>query len=447
MLAGGGISCSDWAGIRDNAGMKRPVKWLLALVLVPLLLLGGIALALQQWVDSEDFRLRVSKQISSALGVQVNIGRITVDAWPLPAVGLDRVQIKSQPPLTLERIEARPAWLPLLQGRLEITTLLVRDAVVPEKAVAAIAAAFQKTQRKDTSKPPPKESRGTMDFLPRRTVLDGVTWVDAKGGSTTVDAQATLDADGMPGTARMEVRKGRLQGTKATMEREQPDQWALRAEIGGGTVVGKLQLQPPAKGVSVLKGQFETANVEVSALTAPSKTLTGRLEAQTTLRSEFREPGAIADALQSQTRFTVRNAVVHGIDLAQAVKTVGMNRSGETQLDTLAGNVVTQGRSVQLNNLVATSGSLSANGNVAMTPSRDLSGRVIVNLTSASAGGKLGVPLQVGGTLDSPSVTLSQGALVGAAIGTVLAPGVGTGAGAGLGDQVGEKLRGLFGGT
>ena len=80
-----------------------------------------------------------------------------------------------------------------------------------------------------------------------------------------------------------------------------------------------------------------------------------------------------------------------------------------------------------------------------MTPSRDLSGRVTVNLTSASAGGKLGLPLMVGGTLDSPSVTLSQGALVGAAIGTVLAPGVGTGAGAGVGDQLGEKLRGLFG--
>jgi uncharacterized protein involved in outer membrane biogenesis len=424
--------------------MNRVVKWLLALILLPLLLLGGVAIALQHWVGSEDFRGRVNQQASAALGVPVEVGRITVDVWPLPAVGLDKVQIKSQPPLTLERIEARPAWAPLLQGRLEIATLLVRDAVVPERAVAAIAAGFQKVQRAKAGSAPPKESRGTMALLPRRTVLEKVTWVHAKGGSTTVDAHATLDDDGLPGTARMEVRKGRLEGTKAAMER-QPDHWALRIDIGGGTVIGKLQFRPSAKGASLLQGEFDTANVEVSALTAPSKTLTGRLEAHTNLRSEFREPGAIADALQSQTRFTVRNAVVHGIDLAQAVKTVGMNRSGETRLDTLAGNVVTQGRSVQLNNLVATSGSLSANGNVAMAPSRDLSGRVTVNLTSAAAGGKLGVPLVVGGTLDSPSVTLSQGALLGAAIGTVLAPGVGTGAGAGVGDKVGEKLRGLFG--
>jgi hypothetical protein len=55
------------------------------------------------------------------------------------------------------------------------------------------------------------------------------------------------------------------------------------------------------------------------------------------------------------------------------------------------------------------------------------------------------VPLVVGGTMDSPSVTLSRGALLGAAIGTVIAPGVGTGAGAGVGDRLGESLRGLFG--
>lgn len=425
--------------------MNRLAKWLLALVLIPLLLLGGIAMALQHWVGSDDFRGRVNQQISSALGVPVEVGRITVDVWPLPAVGLDKVQVKSQPPLTLERIEARPSWAPLLQGRLEIATLLVRNAVVPERAVAAIAAAVQKKQRAAKAGRPAKEPSGNMAFLPRRTVLDQVTWVNAKGESTTIDAQAALDADGLPGSARMEVRKGRLEGARTTVQR-QSDHWAVRADIGGGTVIGKLQLQPSAKqGASVLQGQFDTANVEVSALTAPSKTLTGRLDAHTSLRSEFREPGTIADVLTSQTRFTVRDAVVHGIDLAQAVKTVGMNRGGETRLDTLAGNVVTQGRSVQLNNLVATSGSLSANGAVAMAPNRDLSGRVTVNLASAAAGGKLGVPLVVGGTLDSPSVTLSQGALLGAAIGTVLAPGVGTAAGAGVGDRVGEKLRGLFG--
>ena len=55
------------------------------------------------------------------------------------------------------------------------------------------------------------------------------------------------------------------------------------------------------------------------------------------------------------------------------------------------------------------------------------------------------MPLTVGGTLDSPNVTLSRGAIAGAALGTLLAPGVGTTAGANVGDRLGEGLRGLFG--
>jgi uncharacterized protein involved in outer membrane biogenesis len=421
--------------------MKRFAKWLLGILLGLVLLLAAVAVALQHWVGSEDFRTRVGQQISTALGVPVQLGRISVDVWPVPAVALDDVQVKSRPPLTLERIEARPEWAGLLRGRLDIATLVVRNAVVPEQAVAAIAAALKKPRPK--SKNGPAEGPAFV-FLPRRTLLENVTWAPAKGASITVDAQAELDADGLPAAARVDVVKGRFQGAKATLQRH-PDHWALRAAIGGGTIAGKLQVQPAGKGGSLLQGQFDTANVEVAALTAPSRPLTGRLEAHTTLRAQFHDFGALADALQSQTRFTVHDAVVQGIDLAQAVKSVGLSRGGETRLDTLAGNVATQGRAVQLTNLIASSGVLSATGNVAMAPNRSLSGRVTVDVASAAAGGAIGVPLAVGGTLDEPAVTLTRGALVGAAVGTLLAPGVGTGAGAKVGDRLGESLRGLFG--
>ena len=424
--------------------MKRLMKWAGVALLVALLVLAGVAVGLKYWVGSEDFRGRVAQQVSSALGVPVVLGRITVDVWPLPAVALEQVQIRSRPPLVLERIEARPEWAPLLQGQLAIATLLVRGAVVPEQAVTAIAAAFQKRQRLATDGGGARRSvRNTMDLLPRRAVLDRVTWVNAKGERTTIDAHARVDEQGVA-SAALKVHEGRFAGAKATLER-MPDHWELRAAIASGTVTGKLQLRPADKGAPVLQGEFDTANVEVGSLTAPSRTLTGRLDAHTSLRAPLRESQALTDTVHTQTRFTVRNAVVHGLDLAQAVKTVGLSRGGETHLDTLAGNVTTQGRSVQLSNLVATSGLLSANGHVAMAPNRNLSGRITVNLAAKAAGGAIGVPLEVAGTLDAPSVNLSRGALVGAAIGTLMAPGVGTGAGAKLGDTLGEGLRGLFG--
>jgi uncharacterized protein involved in outer membrane biogenesis len=421
--------------------MYRILKWLLIAFGVAVLILAAVLFALQRWVGSDDFRERVAQQISAAAGVPVKLGGVSVAVWPLPAVSLQDVQVQSKPALTLERVEARPVWAGLLLGRLEVSTLIVRNAVVPELAVTAIAAAFQK---KRGAAPKSTDGAGTMAFIPKRTVLDHVTWVQAKGGRQTIDAQAQLDDDGLPGSVRATVVEGKFAGAKGAMDRE-GDHWAVKVDIAGGTIAGKVSLKAGAKGGSLLQAQLDTANVEISELTAPSRTLTGRLDAHTNLNAEFREAGAIADALQTQTKFTVRKAVVHGIDLAQAVKTIGMNRGGETHLDALAGNVNTQGRTVHVTNLVATSGVLSANGNVTMTPDRNLSGRVTVDLTSAAVGGAIGVPLVVGGTLDSPSVTLSRSALVGAAIGTVLAPGVGTGAGATLGDKLGSGLKGLFG--
>lgn len=425
--------------------MSRAAKWLLALLALPLVVLAAVGLALHFWVGSPDFRERVARQVSDAAGVPVQLGGLAVHVWPLPAVAVEQVQVQSRPALTLDHVEIRPAWASLLRGRLEVATLLVRDAVVPQAAIGALAAGARRKQAAAGGPAhgnKPGDVRGTLALLPRRIVLEKVTWVDAKGHRSMVDAESRLDDDALPSAIRFEVREGRFQGAQAQVDRE-ADHWNVNARIAGGTIRGQLQPTQGAKGEPLLEGRFDTANVEVSALTAPSRTLTGRLEAHTSLRADLRDLGGLADTLVTQTKFTVHNAVVHGVDLAQAVKTVGIHRNGETRLDTLAGTVATRGMAVQLNNLVATSGVLSANGNVAMSPDKRLSGQMTVAL--ASGGGALGVPLVVGGTLDSPSVTLSKGALLGAAIGTAIAPGVGTGAGASLGDRLGKGLSGLFG--
>jgi uncharacterized protein involved in outer membrane biogenesis len=422
--------------------MKRVLKWLAIAVVLFVLLLAGTALALHQWVNTNDFRQRVEREATAALGVPLKLGALSVDVWPLPAVAVDKLRLQSQPPITLERVEARPRWAALLSGRLEVATLIVRDAVVPQQGVNAVAAAVQKKAGRAPAK---KAESGPDDlsWIPRRAQFERFTWVDAQGARMTVDAQAQLGDDGLLDEASFKILQGRFAGTEGKLERES-DHWPVRIDIGGGRIAGKLKLQPGQGTARILSGQLDTKGVEVSALTAPSKTLSGKLEARTSLRSEFRELSQLADAMSTTTQFTVHNAVVHGIDLVKAVQTVGLSRGGETELDTLAGQLVTQGKAMQLNNLVASSGALAANGNVAMAANRSLSGRVTVELTSTK--GAVGVPLAVGGTMDSPSVTLTRGALVGAAIGTMVAPGVGTGAGANVGDRLGDSLKGLFGG-
>ncbi|MDB5859425.1 MAG: hypothetical protein JWQ76_3114, partial [Ramlibacter sp.] len=381
--------------------MGRILKWLALALAVFALLLVAVAMALQHWLRTDDFRSRVEKEATAALGVPVRLGRLSIDLWPLPAVAVDQVRLQTQPPLTVERVEARPVWTGLLAGRLEVSTLVVRKAVLPQTAIAALGAAMQKrgkqaAARKQATAP------GAPIVWPRNMVLDDITWIDEKGQRITVDAKAGFGGDGLLDDASFKVVAGRFVGTQGQVKRER-EQWPLRVDIGGGRITGKLQLQPgKAAGMQVLNGQLATENVEVSALTAPSKSLTGKLQAQTTLRSEFREPGQVMDMLTTQTHFTVRDALVQGIDLARAVETVGLSRGGNTRLSALAGQVATQGKAVQLTNLVASSGGMSATGNVAIAPNRSLSGRVVVDLSSSR--GAIGVPLAVGGTVDEPSV-------------------------------------------
>lgn len=426
--------------------MKRSLKWIVMALLVLLLLLATGVLALQRWIGTDDFRSRIEQQAGTALGVGVTLGRIDVALWPLPAVAVERIALQTQPALTVERVEVRPVWADLLQGKVAPATLVVRRAVLPQQGLDALQAALQKKKRD-------RQEEGDLpwQFLPRRTVLDGLTWVDAKGTAITLQADATLSPDVWPQQLEAQIVQGRLQGSKLALQREaQALAWSVALQVAGGTVKGRIELQPAKEAGAefALKGQLQTRDVEVSRLTAPEPTqksqaaqpLSGRLEANTSLSARTRKPGLLPEVLQTQSTFTVRQAVLHGLDLARAVKTVGMSRGGETPLDTLAGQVHTHGRAIELSNLVASSGVLSATGQVNVAPSQTLSGRISVEL-----GGAVGVPLALGGTVSDPQVTLTRGAMIGAAIGTVLMPGVGTGAGASLGDKASEGLKKLFG--
>lgn len=429
MLAAPPIPCSRSAC--QNGGMRRASRWLLG-GLAALVLLVALALAAAwRWAGSDDFRSRAQQLAGQALGVPVQLGRIALTAWPLPAVALHDVRVGTQPPLVLELIDARPAWASVLAGSARLDSLVVRHATLPQQGLLALAASLQKGQ--------PKGAGSGTAPLPESIVLDGVTWVDAAGQKLTVDARVAFDGQPLPSHATAKITQGRFAGASFLLERN-ADAWQLQADIGGGRITGPLRLKPDAGGRSRFTAELATQDVEVSALTAPGRTLTGRLQAQTTMEAQFKEPAELVDALRTQTRFTVKQAVVHGIDLAQAVRTLGASRGGQTALDTLTGRVATQGRVVHLTNLVANSGALSATGGVDIAADRQLSGRVHVALAAGGLGTVAAVPLNVAGTLDAPSARPAGVSLPGGQI----ASDIGNKA-AEVGSKVGKSLKGLFG--
>ena len=449
--------------------MTKTIKRLLIAATALLVLLLAAVFGVHRWVNTDDFRQRLESGAAQALGVPVAVGKIRLDLWPLPAVALSDLKLHSKPAITLELLEARPDWRALLQGQLVVSTLILRKAVLPQQGIDAVLLAIQKKNQAQAaqSAPAAKPASATRaqavalnetqpateaaQWLPRRTVFDDVTWVSNTGSSTAIEGEARLGPDALPDSVRLKVVRGNLKHMRAELNREpsvassnaQSGQWALRVDVGGGKIEGKLGLQrrapsdPAGTGLAI-QGKLQTRGVEVSALTAPNKPMTGLIDASTTLQSRAATTEALIDALQTQTVFTVRDATLNGIDLAKAIRSAGIDRGGQTKLQTLTGQISSKGRALQLTNLVASSGALSATGNVTVSPQKVLAGNLTAKLANDSKlgsalGGGVSVPLVVSGTVEKPDVSVSSTGLLGAALGT------------GAGSKLGDKLKGLFG--
>ena len=431
--------------------MFRFLRWVLLVLLLMAAVLAAGVLLLQRWLDSDDFRQRLAAQAQQALGLPVQLQRVEVALWPAPALVLQGLMVQTRPALRAQRIEVRPRWADLWHGQLAPATLVLHQVHLSQAGVQALQAALRVQASGEATGVP-------WHWLPRRTVLDGLHWEDARGQVLTLQAEVVLGSDAWPQQLTARIEQGRLQGTRLQLEHlplaaAEPlarRRWAVRLQVAGGTVQGRLALSPPAAPPAawLLEGELRTQGVELSQLTAAHPTpqaqarqpLSGRLQGTTRLSARLRGLQDWPQALHTRSDVSVQQAVLHGIDLARAVKTVGVSRGGSTPLDTLAGQVVTRGRALEVNPLVASSGVLSASGQLAVSPQQALSGRLVVAL-----GGAVGVPLALGGTLAEPQVSLTRGAMIGAAIGTVLMPGVGTGAGASLGDRVSEGWKKLTG--
>jgi uncharacterized protein involved in outer membrane biogenesis len=409
-----------------------------------LLLAAMLAWGVQQWLASAGMRSRVTQDASEMLGVPVDLNHIELQFWPQPALQVTELTLQTQPAMTLQQLALRPAWDQLLRGRFRLAAVSVQGLTLNQRALDKLIALQKKKLVAQAGQGlEPKKSNEDVN-LPERVDLDQVDWQDDKGKSTRLGAHLQFSPTGELDVAEFTVLNGQFKGAQAQIERGGV-RWSVDARLAGGSVKGwvSAQREPGELSPLVLNGELQTRQLEVGRLTTPA-VLSGVLEADTTLSARAPAWGDVAGVLQSQSRFTVRHAVVHGLDLEKAVRTVGLSRGGQTSLDVLAGQLASHGMALHFSQLVASSGVLSASGQVWVSPSAALSGEVQVVLGASTLGKAVGVPLELGGMLTDPQVSLTRGALLGAAIGTVVMPGVGTGAGASLGDRVGTEINKLF---
>jgi hypothetical protein len=162
--------------------------------------------------------------------------------------------------------------------------------------------------------------------------------------------------------------------------------------------------------------------------------MSGKLTAKPVFSANATKPDQIANVMKLETPFDIQGGVIKGVDIEEAA-TSRKGSGGETRFDTLSGHLVMDRGTQRLTGIQVSSGSMAATGNLTIAPDKSLSGRINTRVNMVGKAG-VSVPLNISGTVDSPTALPAVGAIAEAGIS----------AGASVGAKVGGWASGLFGG-
>ncbi len=441
------------------------MKWLKRLILLCAVLVAALAVV-PLFISIDDYRPRIERLLADKLREPVTIQRMRLAGLPLPHVVVDGVKI-GKADIKVGRIAVTPDLLSILSSTKVIRSIDIDGLVLNQRALDRIPL---------WTRPDPKAKPAAFTVQVRAITLDDVLLQLQKATFGPFDARISLSASGFPERADISARDGKfrakvipsdgkyaieanakgwrppagppvlfdelqIKGVATTSDAHLPD---IRAKLYGGTITGTSSVGWQ-KGLQV-KGAYQVNGIELRDLVplfSPQTKLSGRLTAKPVFSGSAPSAGQLQNVLKLETPFDIRDGVLQGIDIQKAASSLlSKDSSGQTRFDTLSGHYALDRGTQRITNLKVASGSLAAEGNVTIAPSKALSGRINARVGS----GKLAsatVPLNVSGTVDSPMALPTGASVTGAALGTaVLGPGIGTSVGA----KVGNWAEGLFGG-
>lgn len=448
------------------SNLMKWLKWSGVVVGMVILILAVVPF----FISLNDYIPRIEQEISAAIKEPVKIGSLRAAGLPLPHVTVSNISVGKTADIKVGKVTVTPALMSLLSSTKVIRSIEIDNLVLTQKAIDKIPA-WTRTDAKPGAPAEPPAVR--VEIIK----LDGAVVKLEKASFGPFDARLSLDGDGNLESVSLTTGDGKLKafvkpdGSKYLIDASAKG-WRLpvgaaiqfdelivkgiatpkdatfsdvRAKLYGGTITGNIRVGWQ-KGLQ-LKGAAELSRIEIGSLLqalGKPKNMSGRLSAQPVFSANAPNADQIADHLRLDTPFDIQNGVLHGVDISKAATSLiskNAAKGGETRFDKLSGHLAMDRGTRRLTQLNIASGSLSADGNVTISPKDQLSGRINANVKAARLATGA-VPLNVAGTLDSPLVYPTGGTVAGAAAGTaVLGPGLGTAVGA----KVGQWTEGLFG--
>ena len=409
-------------------------KWLLG-VGITLGVVALLAFIVASLIPSdEELARRAAAEVGAALGVPVNIGALHWHLLPSPVVEIEDAATSQPQPLQVKKLAAYLNTAALWQRRLKVDRAVLQGAVVPQLSLRSLG---REDQAAGTGKP----GGFSIDEIPlAHFEFRDVTWISRRGNHIVYDGEVDFDARWRPRTAQLR-RPQVTPVTDLTLTRQgQDDRWDVRANVGGGTANGQVQLASGSGDAMRLTGKLEPRGIELySTLHAFNRRsiVAGKASGETTLSAKGDSPRELAQSLHTTTSFTMGRSTLLRFDLGKAIRTVGKDHAGETPLDSITGQLDTQntpeGMVVDFSRIKAASGVLSASGK-ARVGNQHIDAVFAVDLVK----GVVGIPLKISGPLDQVQVSVPASAVAGAVAGTAVLPGIGTAIGARIGAAIGQ---------
>ena len=448
------------------------MKWLKR-ILIALVLPLAIAVALPFFISLNDYIPQIEQEASTKLKEPVSIKTIKFAALPLPHVTVDGIMVGTTGDIKLGKVRVTPDLFSLLQSTKIIKSIEIDSLALTQDAINKI----QVWVKAEAAKLPQQPPQVRVESIRLNNVL--VNFGKASFGP--FDARVSLDSKGEPENVSIATQDGKL---KALIKPDKADKsgkskflidasaksWSLpvgpalvfdeliikgvatlndanlnkvSAKLYGGTAIGKATLNWH-KGMQ-LDGNLDISHMElrqVASMLSPTTHVSGKLSAKPIFSASAISADQLMNALRLETFFNVQNGALYGVDIQKAA-TSQLKRGvsgGETRFEQLSGHLVKEHGGYSFTQLKIASGALAVDGNVNVSPKKELSGRI--NAQVKALGTSANVPLTVAGTVGAPILYPTGGTMAGAAVGTViLGPGIGTSVGA----KVGGWVEGLFG--
>jgi len=443
------------------------MKWLKR-VLIALAVLLVVAVALPFFISLNDYIPRIEKEVSARLKEPVSIKSIKFASLPLlPHITVNGIAIGTSDDIRLGKVLVTPDLFSLLKSTTVIKSIEIDSLTLTRKAINMIPS----WAKSDAAKSPQQSPQFRVESIRFTNAL--VNFGKASFGP--FDARISLDSEGEPEDALITTQDGKFKAlikpdNSKYLVNASAKSWTLpvepvlvfdelvikgvatlndanlsevSAKLYGGTAIGKMTISWQKE--LRLDGNLDVTQVEmqkIAPMLSSQTHVSGKLSAKPIFSASAASADQLMNALRLEMPFKVQNGALHGVDIQKAATNLIKQgtTSGETRFEQLSGHLIMEHGGYRFTQLEIVSGALSADGNVNISPKKELSGRINAQVTAV--GISANVPLNVGGTVDAPLLYPTGGTMAGAAIGTViLGPGFGTSVGA----KVGGWAEGLFG--